>query len=249
MALQESPHVTSVRAIFRCMDFLSDPQFWGKWVSIVLLDIVLAGDNALVIALAVRSLPVKQQFWGRIFGTLGAVALRLIFIVAVTWLLRIPLLRFVGGLVLVWIALKLVAHPQNADGKVRQGATLKEAIGIIMIADVVMSFDNVMAISGVAQGNLVLVVFGLLLSLPLVVWGSGLLARLMNRFPLIVWLGGGVLGWVAMKMMLDDPIVIEWLGHALAQTLHQIAPYALGAMIAALGWWFARGTKHPGETA
>ena len=92
-----------------------------------------------------------------------------------------------------------------------------------------------------------LVVFGLLLSLPLVVWGSGLLARLMNRFPLIIWIGGGVLGWVAMKMMLDDPIVIDWLGHALAQTLHQIAPYALGALIAALGWWFARGAKRPDE--
>ena len=231
------------------MDFLNDPHFWGKWVSIVLLDIVLAGDNALVIALAVRSLPVKQQFWGRVFGTLGAVVLRLIFIAAVTWLLRIPLLRFAGGLVLVWIAFKLVAAPTGDDGKVREGTTLKEAIGIIIIADVVMSFDNVMAISAAARGDLVLVVFGLLLSLPLVVWGSGLLARLMNRFPLIIWLGGGVLGWVAMKMMLDDPIVIDWLGHALAQTLHQIAPYALGASIAALGWWFARRTKRAGEAA
>jgi YjbE family integral membrane protein len=231
------------------MDFLSDPQFWGKWASIVLLDIVLAGDNALVIALAVRSLPVKQQLWGRVFGTLGAVVLRLIFIAAVTWLLRIPLLRFVAGLVLVWIAFKLVVHPTGNADNVREGATLKEAIGIIILADVVMSFDNVMAISAAARGDLVLVVFGLLLSLPLVVWGSGLLARLMNRFPLIIWLGGGVLGWVAMKMMLDDPMVIDWLGHALAQTLHQIAPYGLGATIAALGWWFARGTKHPGEAA
>ena len=231
------------------MEFLSDPHFWGKWVSIVLLDIVLAGDNALVIALAVRSLPVKQQFWGRVFGTLGAVVLRLIFIAAVTWLLRIPLLRFVGGLVLVWIAYKLVTPVAGDDGNVREGTTLKEAIGIIILADVVMSFDNVMAISAAARGDLVLVVFGLLLSLPLVVWGSGLLARLMNRFPLIIWLGGGVLGWVAMKMMLDDPIVIDWLGHALAQTLHQVAPYALGVVIAALGWWFARGTKRPREAS
>lgn len=231
------------------MEFLSDPHFWGKWASIVLLDIVLAGDNALVIALAVRSLPGKQQLWGRVFGTLGAVVLRLIFIAAVTWLLRIPLLRFVGGLALVWIAFKLVAPPSGDGGNVREGATLKEAIGIIILADVVMSFDNVMAISAAARGDLVLVVFGLLLSLPLVVWGSGLLARLMNRFPLIIWLGGGVLGWVAMKMMLDDPIVIDWLGHALAQTLHQIAPYALGVLIAALGWWFARGTKRQGEAA
>lgn len=231
------------------MEFLSDSHFWAKWLSIVLLDIVLAGDNALVIALAVRSLPPKQQLWGRVFGTLGAVGLRLIFIAAITWLLGVPLLRFVGGLVLVWIAVKLVLQSPGEEGKVREGTTLKEAIGIIILADVVMSFDNVMAISAAARGDLVLVVFGLLLSLPLVVWGSGLLARLMNRFPLIIWLGGGVLGWVAVKMMLDDPMVIEWLGHALAHTLHHIAPFVLGAVIAGLGWWFARGTPPADDAA
>jgi YjbE family integral membrane protein len=229
------------------MEFLTDPQFWAKWSSIVLLDLVLAGDNALVIALAVRSLPTKQQFWGRMFGTLGAVVLRLGFIAAITWLLTIPLLRFIGGLVLIWIAYKLVAHPPGDEGEVREGTTLKEAIGIIILADVVMSFDNVMAISGAARGDMVLVVFGLLLSLPLVVWGSGLLAKLMNRFPLIIWLGGGVLGWVAMRMILDDPWVLDWLGHALAQTLHHTAPYVLGVGIAALGWWNARTFKRSDE--
>lgn len=229
------------------MEFLSDPQFWAKWGSIVLLDLVLAGDNALVIALAVRTLPAQQQFWGRMLGTAGAVVLRLAFIAAVTWLLTIPLLRFVGGLVLVWIAYKLVAHPSGGDEKVRQGATLKDAVGIIILADVVMSFDNVMAISAAARGDLVLVVFGLLLSLPLVVWGSGLLATLMNRFPLIIWVGGGVLGWVAMRMILDDPWVLEWLGHALTHTLHHTAPYVLAVIIAALGWWNARAQRGSDE--
>lgn len=229
------------------MDFLSDPQFWAKWGSIVLLDLVLAGDNALVIALAVRSLPPKQQFWGRMFGTLGAVVLRLIFIAAITWLLAIPLLRLVGGLVLVWIAYKLVAHPPGEEGEVREGATLKEAIGIIILADVVMSFDNVMAISAAARGDMVLVVFGLLLSLPLVVWGSGLLAKLMNRFPFIIWLGGGVLGWVAVRMILDDPWMLNWFGHT--HPLHRIAPYVLAVIIAALGWWNARRPKHSGDPA
>jgi YjbE family integral membrane protein len=227
------------------MDFLSDPQFWAKWTSIVLLDLVLAGDNALVIALAVRSLPAKQQFWGRMFGTLGAVVLRLAFIAAVTWLLTIPLLRLVGGLVLVWIAYKLVAHPPGGEGEVREGTTLKEAIGIIILADVVMSFDNVMAISGAARGDFVLIVFGLLLSLPLVVWGSGLLAKLMNRFPLIIWLGGGVLGWVAMRMILDDPWMLNWLGHT--HFLHHTAPYVLGVFVAVLGWWNARTPKPSGD--
>jgi YjbE family integral membrane protein len=232
------------------MEFLTDPQFWTKWGQIVLLDLVLAGDNALVIALAVRTLPPKQQFWGRMFGTLGAVGLRLVFIAAITWLLAIPLLRFVGGLVLVWIAYKLVAHPPGEEGdKVRTGTTLKEAIGIIILADVVMSFDNVMAISAAAHGDLVLVVFGLLLSLPLVVWGSGLLSKLMNRLPVIIWVGGGVLGWVAVRMMLDDPWVIDWLGHALTHTLQRTAPYVLCAIIAFLGWWNARALKRPNDSA
>ncbi len=231
------------------MDFLTNPQFWAKWGAIVLLDLVLAGDNALVIALAVRRLPAKQQFWGRMWGTLGAVILRMAFIVAVTWLLKIPLLRFAGGVVLVWIAYKLVAHcPSDEDEKVRVGASLKEAIGIIILADVVMSFDNVMAISGAARGDYVLIIFGLLLSLPLVVWGSGLLARLMNRLPLIIWLGGGVLGWVAMKMILDDPWVLNWLGHELAQTLHHTAPYVLAVVIAIVGWWFNRAPKRCEES-
>jgi YjbE family integral membrane protein len=231
------------------MEFLSDPEFWGKWGSIVLLDLVLAGDNALVIALAVRSLPAKQQFWGRMWGTLGAVVLRLVFIAAITWLLTVPLLRFVGGLVLIWIAFKLVHEPLPEEGHVREGATLKEAIGIIVLADVVMSFDNVMAISGAARGDFMLVVFGLLLSLPLVVWGSGLLAKLMNHFPLIIWLGGGVLGWVAVKMMLDDPLVIGWLGEQIAQRLQGIAPSVVGVVLGALGWWFARRARRPSGNA
>ncbi len=150
---------------------------------------------------------------------------------------------------LVWIAFKLVHQPPHQEGQVRPGATLRDAVGIIIVADLVMSFDNVMAISGVARGDFLLVLFGLLLSLPLVVWGSGLLARLMGRFPLIIWLGGGVLGWVAVKMMFDDPLVIEWLGEAVARVLHQFAPWLLGAVIALLGWWFARNLARTKDVA
>ncbi len=231
------------------MEFLTDPEFWAKWFSIVLLDLVLAGDNALVIALAVRSLPPKQQFWGRMFGTFGAVALRLLFIAIITWLLQVPLLRLIGGLLLVWIAFKLVRPQGGGEGQVREGASLKDAVGIIILADVVMSFDNVMAISGAAHGDMVLVVFGLLLSLPLVVWGSGLLARLMNRLPAIIWLGGGVLGWVAVKMILDDPWVIDRLGAALVKTLHHSAPLAAGVVLTGLGWWWARRAAAKQEAA
>ena len=226
------------------MDFLFDPTFWARWLSIVILDLTLAGDNALVIALAVRRLPASQQFWGRIWGSLGAVALRLLFITVITYLLAIPLLMFTGGLLLIWIAVKLVRHDGGGEeeGHVRQGTSLYEAIWIIIVADVVMSLDNVLAVAGAAHGNLVLVVFGIALSLPLVVWGSGLLAALMNRYPWIIWLGGGILGYVAAEMMLKDPWVKAWLGN-LGDALHYVLPIALGLCLTALGWWLSRGAR------
>ncbi len=228
------------------MQFLTSPEFWAGWVRIVLIDLLLAGDNALVIALAVRSLPPKQQFWGRVWGTAGAVILRLLFVSIVTYLLTIPLLRLVGGLLLVWIALKLVRPGGAEEGEVKSGATLRHAIYIIILADVVMSLDNVIAIAGAARNDMVLVIFGLLFSLPLVVWGSGFLAGIMNRFPFVIWFGGGVLGWVAMHMIAEDPIVAQRLGAAAAFAQH-VAPYLLGVAIAFLGWWFARGTARATE--
>ena len=224
------------------MDFLTDPQFWARWVSIVILDLTLAGDNALVIALAVRTLPPKQQFWGRIGGSLGAVALRLLFIAIITYLLKIPLLQFIGGVLLIWIALKLVRQTTGGEGEghVKHGTSLWQAIWIIIVADVVMSLDNVLAIAGAAHGDMRLVVFGIALSLPLVVWGSGLLARLMNRHPWIIWIGGGILGYVAGEMMLKDDWVKSWLGDV-AEPLPYPLPIVLGVGLTALGWWFAQG--------
>jgi len=174
---------------------LVEPEFWARLASIILIDLTLAGDNALVIALAVRTLPKRQQFFGRLWGTAGAVVLRLAFIVVATWLLAIPLLQAVGGVLLVWIALRLVRQNAEIAGHVRQGTTLREAIWIIMIADAAMSLDNVLAVAAAAHGDLLLVVVGIGLSLPLVVWGSALLAWLMNRLTWIIWLGGGVLGY------------------------------------------------------
>ena len=223
------------------MEFLSDFEFWKRWLRIVFIDLALAGDNAVVIALAVRSLPAREQFLGRVFGTLGAVVLRVLFVFVVTQLLRVPFLQLVCGLLLIWIAVKLVRPSHTDEGSIRTGATLKEAIGVIILADVVMSLDNVVAISAAAQGEhaAVLVVFGLLLSIPLVVWGSGLLAHLMNRFPLIIWLGGGVLGFVAVDLILRDGWVAAALGEGLA-TAHRTATYACGAAITALGWWWGK---------
>ena len=180
-------------------------------LKIVLIDLALAGDNALVIALAVRTLPKRQQFLGRIWGAAGAVALRLIFITIITYLLGIPLLQVVGGLALVWIAIKLVRQSDGSGGEahVRHGTTLVEAIWIIVVADVVMSLDNVIGVAGAAEGNLTLVVFGIGLSIPIVVWGSGVLATLMNRYAWIILIAGGILGEVAGKMIVHDDFVVR----------------------------------------
>jgi YjbE family integral membrane protein len=224
------------------MAFLIDPEFWARWLSIVILDLTLAGDNALVIAMAVRTLPRRQQFWGRMWGSIGAVGLRLIFITIITYLLKIPLLQFIGGLLLIWIALKLVRQSAGGDGEghVRQGTSLAEAIWVIVVADVVMSLDNVLAVAGAAHGNLLLVVFGIAFSLPLVVWGSGILARLMVRYPWIIWIGGGILGYVAGEMMLKDFWIAAWLGD-LTRVLHYPLPIVLALGLTALGWRASRG--------
>ena len=230
------------------MGFLADPEFWARWLAIVLIDLSLAGDNALVIALAVRTLPPREQFWGRIGGTFGAVALRLAFIAIITQLLRIPFLQAVGGLVLIWIAFKLVRQEggEGEEGNVRQSTRLWGAIWIIIVADMIISLDNVLAVAAAARGDLVLVVFGIGLSIPIVVWGSGLLARLMSRFQWIVWLGGGVLGWVAGEMIVKDSIVHGWI-EPWAGVLHWVVSAFLGVTLTVAGWWFAR--RQGGEPA
>jgi len=216
------------------MMFLVDPEFWARVFGIIIIDLTLAGDNALVIALAVRNLPKRQQFMGRIWGTLGAVALRLAFITIATLLLRIPLLQLVGGLLLLWIAYKLVHH-ETAEGHVRQGASLREAVWIIVVADAIMSLDNVLAVAAAAHGDLRLVVFGIALSLPIVVWGSGILAALMNRFTWIIWIGGGILGYVAGEMILKDKGLARYIDPSMAG-IHLI-PLLPAVVVFVFGWW------------
>ena len=208
---------------------------------IVLLDLVLAGDNAVVIALAVRTLPRRQQFWGRIWGTFGAVALRLAFIFVVTWLLKVPLLQVAGAIMLIWIALKLVRQSEGEGGghQVKQGATLMSAVWIIIVADVIMSLDNVLSVAGAAHGDMQLVVFGIGLSIPIVIWLSAVLSTLMNRYPWIIWLAAGVLGEVAGKMILDDVFVVERFGHV-EWPVHVALRVPLFVLLTAAGWWFSR---------
>ena len=218
------------------MPAFSDPQFWTQLLRIIWIDLLLAGDNAVVIALAVRSLPARQQWWGRVWGTVGAVGLRLLFLFIITFLLKVPLLKFVGGLILIWIAVKLLRPEGESHGSVREGATLMSAVWIIMVADVTMSLDNVLAVAGAAAGDFGLLVFGIMISLPLVVFGSGLIGALMSRWVWIVWVGGGILGYVAGEMMVTDPWVHSALGSA-ADALHRPLPIVLFVGLTALGWW------------
>src|SRR5256886_4410518 len=213
-------------------------EFLFRLAGIGVLNLLLSGDNALVIALAVRALPKRQRVLGQIWGAFGAVVLRLLFVGLITVLLRIPLLQLVGGALLVWIAVKLV-RPEEQVGTTKHGSSLWEAIWIIIVADVTMSLDNVLAIAAAARGDFTLVMFGIGLSLPIVVWGAGLLARLMNRYTWIVWLGGGLLGYVAGEMILEDPLVKRTLGDA-APMLHRSVPIAIGLVVTATGWWQSR---------
>lgn len=219
-----------------------DLEFWGRVLAIIVIDLMLAGDNALVIALAVRSLPRRQQRWGMIWGAIGAVGLRLALITVATLMLRISFLQLAGGVLLLWIAIKLVRQTVDAEKEVRQGISLRNAIWIIIAADAVMSLDNVLGVAGAARGDLRLVIFGIGLSLPLVVWGSGILARLMDRFEWIIWLGGGVIGYVAGEMILADQAVRRWLGRDMA-ALDALFSLGLGIVVIALGWWSGRARR------
>ena len=216
--------------------FLMDPEFWLRVLGIIVIDLTLAGDNALVIALAVRNLPKRQQFLGRVWGTGGAVGLRLVFIAVATLLLRIPFLQLVGGLLLFWIAFKLVRHEESAEGHVRQGGSLREAVWIIIVADAIMSLDNVLAVAAASDGDMTLVVFGIALSIPIVVWGSGVLASLMTRFVWIIWLGGGILGYFAGAMILKDK-GFGWIDHS--SPVVQWLPVVPAVIIFVLGWWLS----------
>jgi YjbE family integral membrane protein len=219
------------------MESLVQAEFWARWLGIVVIDLSLAGDNALVIAMAVLTLSPRQRLVGLIGGTLGAVALRIILIAIITQVLLIPLLQALGALVLVWIAIKLVRQDVNDQNgqKARQVANLWEAIGIIIVADLIMSLDNVLAVAATAHGDLTLVLFGIALSIPIVICGSSFLARLMDRFRWIVWVGGGVLGWVAGELALDDALIRAYIG-SWETTMHWAVPALLASATTLFGW-------------
>jgi len=194
------------------MDFLTSPAFWVALGQIILIDILLGGDNAVVIALACRKLPPAQRTKGIIWGTAGAIILRVILIAFAMTLLTVPFIKLVGALLLVWIGVKLLAPDDEAHGDIQGSDKLFAAIKTIIVADLVMSVDNVIAIAGAAQNagehSFLLVVLGLLISIPIIVWGSTMVIKLMARFPIIITLGGMLLGWIAGGMLVTDPAFV-----------------------------------------
>lgn len=197
------------------MEFLSTPEFWVAVGQIILIDILLGGDNAVVIALACRKLPPHQRKLGILWGTAGAIILRIILIFFALTLLAIPFLKIVGALLLVWIGVKLLV-PEHEDGhaNIEGSDKLWGAVKTVIVADFVMSVDNVIAIAGAAESSgtghgMALVIFGVLVSIPIIVWGSQLVIKLMDRFPIIITLGGMLLGWIAGTMTVTDPVLVN----------------------------------------
>ncbi|WP_134702392.1 TerC family protein [Ammoniphilus sp. YIM 78166] len=189
------------------MDFFST-QFLSALVAIIIIDLVLAGDNAIVIGMAARNLPKENQRKVIIWGTAGAIVIRALATLAVVWLLRIPGLLFAGGLLLIWIAYKLLTEEKD-HGEVKATASIGAAIRTIIIADTVMGLDNVLAVAGAAHGSFLLVVLGLIISVPIMVWGSTMILKLIDRYPAIIYIGAGVLALTAAKMIVKEPFVAE----------------------------------------
>jgi YjbE family integral membrane protein len=189
---------------------LFSPEFFSALLAIVVIDLVLAGDNAIVIALAARNLPPHLRTKAIAWGTVGAIAVRTAMTVVVVWLLKIPGLLLAGGALLLWIAYKLLINPDNGDEhKVSPATNFWGAMRTIVVADAVMGLDNVLAVAGAAHGNVLLVVLGLLISIPIVIWGSQLILKYVQKYPAIVYVGAGVLVWTGVKMMTSEPLIKE----------------------------------------
>jgi YjbE family integral membrane protein len=237
--------------------------FWIAAGQIIGINIILSGDNAVVIALACRMLPPRQRFWGMILGAGVAVVLRVLFTLVVAEAMAWPYLKLVGGVLLFWVAVKLVvpAH-EGGEGKIEAADNLWRAVRIIAIADIVMSLDNVIAIAAAAESaamrvdmahasviKATLIIFGLATSIPLIIAGSALLMALLDRYPILVWAGAGLLGWVAGDIMIKDTALYALFAPALLDKLHFWAAAAGAALVVGLGYAILRSRRTPQEAS
>jgi YjbE family integral membrane protein len=238
------------------MDLLTSAFFWVTLGQIMMINIVLSGDNAVVIALASRSLPAKQQKMAIMLGSFGAIALRVILTFFAVLLLGLPFLKIVGSVLLGWIGIQMLI-PEEEETHIDDHTQLWSAIKTIIVADFIMSLDNVLGVAAAAKGSLLLLIIGLGISIPLIVYGSTIVLKLMTRFPVIVTLGGGVLGWVAGEMFVTDPAIGPWVDTN-AHWLHESAPGLAAVFVVIAGkaaanekvaaaWKVLQGTPLPQE--
>ncbi len=209
---------------------LNEPGFWLAVLQIIWIDVLLSGDNAVVIALACRKLPPRQRLWGIVLGTMVAITLRVLFTGVVTTLMSMPYVKLVGGALLLWIAVKLLGPEENdKNGHIEPVDSLWRAVRIVAIADVVMSLDNVVAVAAAARGSYALLMFGLAFSIPLIMAGAALVITVLERFPVVVWAGAALLGWIAGEIIAKDPLLSGNLDPNLAHKM-----WIVGAIIGAL---------------
>ena len=216
---------------------LFTPAFWVALLQIIVINIMLSGDNAVVIALASRSLPARQQKRAIIFGSVGAIVLRVILTFFAVLLLELPYLKLAGGLALLWIAVSMLDESDEEE-HLDAHSHLWAAIRVIIVADFIMSLDNVIGVAAAAKGNIVLLILGLGISIPLIIWGSQIILKLMERFPIIIVGGAALLGWVAGEMLVSDHAVSGWIDQH-AHALHTVVPALCAVLVVAVGKWMA----------
>ncbi|MBM3556763.1 MAG: TerC family protein [Alphaproteobacteria bacterium] len=220
------------------MDYLSSPQVWLALAEIIWINILLSGDNAVVIALACRSLPADKRRIGIVLGSGVAIVLRIIFTIFIVWLLKVPYLQLIGGALLLWIAVKLVVGEDEGEGddKIKASVDVWGAVRTIAIADAVMSLDNVIAIAAVAKDDLIMLITGLAISMPLIIFGSQLVLALLGRYPILVTAGGALLGWIGGETIVKDAALAPWVNDTLPILVDQhVAPMVGAVAVVALG--------------
>ena len=238
-------------------DEMGQAAFWVALLKIMWINILLSGDNAVVIAMACRGLPYRQRVWGMILGAGVAVLLRIIFTGVVASLMTLPYLKIIGGLALFYIAAKLLVPDDPDESEVEAVEHLWRAVRIVAVADIIMSLDNVIAIAAAAQGNMALLVIGLGISIPLIVAGAALIMALLDRFPILVWAGAALLGWIVGEVIATDPVIDTYLQARFgAEGAHYVVLFSalIGAILVLLvgGYWrraklAAHGEKLPAE--
>lgn len=230
-------------------------SFWVDVLKIIMIDLLLSGDNAVVIALACRNLPAEQRKKGILFGMAGAVVLRIVLTFFAVSLLSLPYLKLVGAMLLIWIGIKLILpEDEHDEDSIRADARLIGAIKTIIIADFVMSLDNVLGVAAAAKGDVPLLVFGLLISIPLIAWSSQLVLKLIDRFPYIIYAGGALLGYVAGEMLVAEALTSAELSAGFAHMvetqhyLHWLVPAVCAVLVLAVGQWLAQSKVAAGKT-